>query len=156
MQMEGIFSLHITKATIFKNQIDEIELYCNLLSKKVFGQNSSKLSTVHSCTLCCPRELVNLLIYFFIILGKFTTNKTSSEMLPIFRVIIRFFFIIPAKIIGSGGIRTRAYEQTGALNQRLRPLGHATFLQSKEFCKIHFRRFSNLKFFEREIKTKFS
>ncbi len=29
--------------------------------------------------------------------------------------------------IGSGGIRTLASEETGALNQRLRPLGHATF-----------------------------
>ena len=28
---------------------------------------------------------------------------------------------------GSGGIRTHAPEETGALNQRLRPLGHATF-----------------------------
>ena len=28
---------------------------------------------------------------------------------------------------GSGEIRTRASEETGALNQRLRPLGHATF-----------------------------
>ena len=27
---------------------------------------------------------------------------------------------------GSGGIRTHAPEETGALNQRLRPLGHAT------------------------------
>ena len=30
--------------------------------------------------------------------------------------------------IGSGGIRTRASEETGALNQRLRPLGHATVM----------------------------
>ena len=30
------------------------------------------------------------------------------------------------KIVGSGGIRTHASEETGALNQRLRPLGHAT------------------------------
>ena len=29
-------------------------------------------------------------------------------------------------IVGSGGIRTHAPEETGALNQRLRPLGHAT------------------------------
>ena len=29
-------------------------------------------------------------------------------------------------IFGSGGIRTHASEETGALNQRLRPLGHAT------------------------------
>ena len=28
--------------------------------------------------------------------------------------------------LGSGGIRTHAPEETGALNQRLRPLGHAT------------------------------
>jgi hypothetical protein len=30
-------------------------------------------------------------------------------------------------ITGSGGIRTHASEETGALNQRLRPLGHATY-----------------------------
>ena len=37
---------------------------------------------------------------------------------------------IPLEIYngGSGEIRTRASEETGALNQRLRPLGHATFL----------------------------
>ena len=29
-------------------------------------------------------------------------------------------------VVGSGGIRTHASEETGALNQRLRPLGHAT------------------------------
>ena len=29
---------------------------------------------------------------------------------------------------GSGGIRTHASEETGALNQRLRPLGHATYM----------------------------
>ena len=31
-----------------------------------------------------------------------------------------------SKQTGSGGIRTHASEETGALNQRLRPLGHAT------------------------------
>ena len=31
------------------------------------------------------------------------------------------------KMSGSGGIRTHAPEETGALNQRLRPLGHATY-----------------------------
>ena len=31
-------------------------------------------------------------------------------------------------VCGSGGIRTHAPEETGALNQRLRPLGHATLL----------------------------
>mgnify|MGYP001339007977 CR=1 FL=1 len=31
------------------------------------------------------------------------------------------------KCVGSGGIRTHASEETGALNQRLRPLGHATY-----------------------------
>ena len=33
------------------------------------------------------------------------------------------------KVCGSGGIRTHASEETGALNQRLRPLGHATLLR---------------------------
>ena len=33
------------------------------------------------------------------------------------------------KNFGSGGIRTHAPEETGALNQRLRPLGHATSLK---------------------------
>ena len=32
---------------------------------------------------------------------------------------------------GSGGIRTHASEETGALNQRLRPLGHATCLPTR-------------------------
>ena len=36
------------------------------------------------------------------------------------------------KRFGSGGIRTHASEETGALNQRLRPLGHATFLTTCE------------------------
>ncbi len=31
--------------------------------------------------------------------------------------------------IGSGEIRTRASEETGALNQRLGPLGHATLFE---------------------------
>ena len=31
---------------------------------------------------------------------------------------------------GSGGIRTHASEETGALIQRLRPLGHATSLKN--------------------------
>jgi hypothetical protein len=31
-------------------------------------------------------------------------------------------------MFGSGGIRTHAPEETGALNQRLRPLGHATLV----------------------------
>ena len=33
---------------------------------------------------------------------------------------------------GSGGIRTHAPEETGALNQRLRPLGHATLLKAEK------------------------
>ena len=37
------------------------------------------------------------------------------------------------KNYGSGGIRTHASEETGALNQRLRPLGHATY----PFCSAN-------------------
>ena len=36
--------------------------------------------------------------------------------------------IFVQKWSGSGGIRAHASEETGALNQRLRPLGHATTL----------------------------
>ncbi|KAL5015590.1 hypothetical protein ScPMuIL_007329, partial [Solemya velum] len=32
------------------------------------------------------------------------------------------------KLCGSGGIRTHASEETGALNQRLRPVGHARYV----------------------------
>ena len=43
------------------------------------------------------------------------------------------------KVSGSGGIRTHALERTGALNQRLRPLGHATlyndFIGSSKILK---------------------
>ena len=42
------------------------------------------------------------------------------------------------KCYGSGGIRTHASEETGALNQRLRPLGHATFLTDKIFILCNF------------------
>ena len=37
------------------------------------------------------------------------------------------------KKYGSGGIRTHASEETGALNQRLRPLGHAILALLKKF-----------------------
>ena len=37
---------------------------------------------------------------------------------------------------GSGGIRPHASEETGALNQRLRPLGHATFTHSAKIFWI--------------------
>jgi hypothetical protein len=47
---------------------------------------------------------------------------------------IGLYFLFPpmwqrftTKLYGSGGIRTHASEETGALNQRLRPLGHATY-----------------------------
>jgi hypothetical protein len=44
------------------------------------------------------------------------------------------------KALGSGGIRTHASEETGALNQRLRPLGHATHGSLLEFTiSIHNR-----------------
>ena len=39
---------------------------------------------------------------------------------------IRRQLVLTWKSFGSGGIRTHASEETGALNQRLRPLGHAT------------------------------
>ena len=45
--------------------------------------------------------------------------------------------LLKLKLPGSGGIRTRASEETGALNQRLRPLGHATHLNTmKGFIRV--------------------
>ena len=50
-----------------------------------------------------------------------------------YRFFLQFWYC-PCKkkiyLIGSGGIRTHAIEMTGALNQRLRPLGHATLASS--------------------------
>ena len=42
-----------------------------------------------------------------------------------------------AKNSGSGGIRTHASEETGALNQRLRPLGHATDIRGAHATVPH-------------------
>ena len=43
------------------------------------------------------------------------------------RIITRLILQISANSYGSGGIQTHASEMTGALNQRLRPLGHTTY-----------------------------
>ena len=40
--------------------------------------------------------------------------------------VVLVFSLLLWQRCGSGGIRTHASEETGALNQRLRPLGHAT------------------------------
>ena len=40
------------------------------------------------------------------------------------------------EFVGSGGIRTHASEETGALNQRLRPLGHATLGKRQPYPDI--------------------
>ena len=47
------------------------------------------------------------------------------------------------KKLGSGGIRTHASEETDALNQRLRPLGHATEYRVAGIC--HKFTFNHLK-----------
>ncbi len=48
-------------------------------------------------------------------------NKTIMHIFP-------SLMLTKCKSFGSGGIRTHAPEETGALNQRLRPLGHATLV----------------------------
>ena len=54
-----------------------------------------------------------------------------------------FYILIFCKKSGSGGIRTHAIEMTGALNQRLRPLGHATNLYSPHIVGIFQLYYSN-------------
>ena len=44
--------------------------------------------------------------------------------------------IVEKEFVGSGGIRTHASEETGALNQRLRPLGHATLGKRQPYPDI--------------------
>ena len=55
---------------------------------------------------------------FFIVISKMSKTSGPSSK--------RYY--------GSGGIRTHASEETGALNQRLRPLGHATLWHSWCCC----------------------
>ena len=57
-------------------------------------------------------------------------NGTMEESVP--------WVSLKMQKIGSGGIRTHASYETGALNQRLRPLGHATirWLQMVLFLKF--------------------
>ena len=51
-----------------------------------------------------------------------TTEPCNQNKMNVFGYLLNILF----KNYGSGGIRTHASEETGALNQRLRPLGHAT------------------------------
>ena len=72
--------------------------------------------------------MVTVVVFYFMFV--------LSEAVICFRCLnflIWFFFFLMLSIeekngkdSGSGGIRTHASEETGALNQRLRPLGHAT------------------------------
>ena len=58
-----------------------------------------------------------------------------SDSAQLLQLCIPFqMFVFQTKsFLGSGGIRTHAIEMTGALNQRLRPLGHATLLTANLF-----------------------
>ena len=80
---------------------------------------------------------INLLIKVF----STIENPWSLEKQPsighsfchlLYRFNISLILSNSKKISGSGGIRTHASEETGALNQRLRPLGHATLLLGEE------------------------
>ena len=58
-------------------------------------------------------------------------RNSKGKLLSLWIMAMRFTFVTHKngdKNTGSGGIRTHASEETGALNQRLRPLGHATDL----------------------------
>ena len=60
---------------------------------------------------------------------KIEINKGCIPYLILLFLLLKILMhlrLLFAKSSGSGGIRTHASEETGALNQRLRPLGHAT------------------------------
>ena len=57
---------------------------------------------------------------------KFAYGRNLKQWSSSWRVGIKLLLLLYKKVGGSGGIRTHASEETGALNQRLRPLGHAT------------------------------
>ena len=69
----------------------------------------SLLQYIHQTSVECVAAIFAFKLIYFLL---FLTHKTSQN--------------IGKKSYGSGGIRTHASEETGALNQRLRPLGHAT------------------------------
>jgi hypothetical protein len=56
--------------------------------------------------------------------GNYNDNRN------IMHIFLTSMFTKVLKSFGSDGIRTHAPEETGALNQRLRPLGHATLLST--------------------------
>ena len=60
------------------------------------------------------------------IIGKDTSRGAEWRIFQLPRIFQHCSRVKKKKKIGSGGIRTHAIEMTGALNQRLRPLGHAT------------------------------
>ena len=57
---------------------------------------------------------------------KFAYGRNLKKWSSSWRVGVKLLLLFNKKMNGSGGIRTHASEETGALNQRLRPLGHAT------------------------------
>ena len=58
---------------------------------------------------------------------KETGNYTSTlDNFPQYLFENSMSCLVRKKLFGSGGIRNHASEETGALNQRLGPLGHTT------------------------------
>ena len=51
---------------------------------------------------------------------------TSKSEAPHEEWELSYYYYLTKKVNGSRGIRTHASKESGALNQRLRPLGHAT------------------------------
>jgi hypothetical protein len=82
--------------------------------------------------LACKHKKNNLLyVITYRCLWKNPRNSAQISdkqcISPIKRLTLYLNYLIVKKNVGSGGIWTHASEETGALNQRLRPLGHATF-----------------------------
>ena len=81
-------------------------------------------------TLCCSIASLSIATY----IAVSTSVMRQTQRLTIWQSVRSQHYRY--KRFGSGGIRTHASEETGALHQRLRPLGHAILVLHWEIFEL--------------------
>ena len=99
--------------------------------RKDSGKDRNKYILINKCTLNRSPCFKTMFFIQVSVVLKPEQPENTSALITNEEVIISYCVFNQAtydekRKIGSGGIRTHASEETGALNQRLRPLGHAT------------------------------